>query len=64
MQSQGNVCQGNGKKRFEDYSPDNHSPDFSPAFSILHPPSSLFALIMAGWAGQLVHPTGNDPVAS
>jgi hypothetical protein len=33
IQSQGNVCQGNEKKPVQDYS-DNHSPDFSPAFSI------------------------------
>jgi len=45
--SQGNVCQGNGKSRFADDSPDNHSPDCSPAFSILHSPSSNFALVAA-----------------
>jgi len=29
---QGNVCQGNGRRRSKDDSPDNHSPAFSPAF--------------------------------
>ena len=33
-QSQGNGCQGNGKQPFQIDSPDNHSPDISPAFSI------------------------------
>jgi hypothetical protein len=33
---QGNVCQGNGRGPRLDYSPDNHSPDFSPALPILH----------------------------
>jgi hypothetical protein len=33
-------CQGNGKKRFQNHSPDSHSLDMSPAFSIRHPPSS------------------------
>jgi hypothetical protein len=32
---QGNVCQGNGRGPRLDYSPDNHSPDFSPALPIL-----------------------------
>jgi len=32
---QGNVCQGNGSGPGLDYSPDNHSPDFSPALPIL-----------------------------
>ena len=36
IQSQGNVCQGNEKEPVQDHSPDNHSPDFSPAFSIRH----------------------------
>ena len=43
-QSQGNDSQGNGEMRFEDYSPDLHSPDFSPRFSILHPPGGC------GWS--------------
>jgi len=47
MQSQGNKCQGNGKKRFQDYSPDNHSPDICPAFSIRHPPSWLWLRLAA-----------------
>jgi len=36
IQSQGNVCQGNEKEPVQDHSPDNHSPDLSPAFSIRH----------------------------
>ena len=32
-QSQGNGCQGNAEKRFQKYSPDNHSLDISPLFS-------------------------------
>jgi hypothetical protein len=47
IQSQGNDCQGNGKKRSQVYSPDNHSPDCSPAFSILYSPSSILALVAA-----------------
>jgi hypothetical protein len=47
IQCQGNVCQGNGKKRFLDYSPDNHSPGISPAFAIPHPPSSLWLRLAA-----------------
>jgi hypothetical protein len=46
-QSQGNVCHGNRKKRFQVYSPDNHSLDISPAFSIRHPPSSLWLRLAA-----------------
>jgi len=46
IQSQGNLCQGNGKRRFPDYSPDNHSPDICPVFSILHP-SSLWLRLAA-----------------
>jgi hypothetical protein len=41
IQSQGNDCQGNGKAHFQFYCPDNDSPDFSAAFSILHPASSV-----------------------
>jgi hypothetical protein len=33
------LCQGNGKMRFPDYSPDSHSPDICPAFSMFHPSS-------------------------
>ncbi len=45
--SQGNVWQGNGRRRFPKDSPDSHSPDFSPAFLILPLPSSSFALAAA-----------------
>jgi hypothetical protein len=46
-QSQGNGCQGNGKKRFQNHSPDSHSLDMSPAFSIRHPPSSPWLRLAA-----------------
>jgi hypothetical protein len=49
IQSQGNGCQGNGKKRFQNDS-DNHFLDISPAFSIRHRPS--FGLFAAGRAGN------------
>ncbi|MGA2557406.1 MAG: hypothetical protein ABSG04_14165 [Verrucomicrobiota bacterium] len=45
--SQGNVCQGNGRRRFTDDSPDNHSPDFSPALSVsirVHPWFNAFTI--------------------
>jgi hypothetical protein len=42
IQSQGNICQGNGEKRFQDDSPDNERPDIFPAFSIRRPPASLW----------------------
>jgi len=62
MQSQGNVCQGNGKKPSPDYSPDNHSPDFS-GHSKLPLQSSLwlrlyravyFAVNSVSWKGVAV----------
>jgi hypothetical protein len=38
--SQGSVCQGNGRRRLADDSPDHHSPDFSPAFFLNAKPQS------------------------
>jgi hypothetical protein len=47
---QGNVCQGNGRGPRLDYSPDNHSPDISPAL-----PISMFILVAAGRAVFILH---------
>ena len=61
--SQGNVCQGNGRRRCTEDSPDNHSPDFSPALSMsisrFHRDGSVFfgcgfaALPNEGFAGDV-----------
>ena len=54
IQSQGNGCQGNGNKRFQNHSPDNHSLDISPACSSRPPTSSLWLQLAA-----LGHPRAN-----
>jgi hypothetical protein len=42
-----------GEKRFQVHSPDNHSPDCSPAFSIRHPPSLIWLRLAALGLGVL-----------